>query len=87
MLTSIAQSEELLSRNGSDATRSFLVSVRRQLLANAAISFLTGTSAPTSPVDRNPSGGSATGLSATGAWRILTSLGGAAAGDENNMYA
>ena len=27
-------------------------------------------------------GGSAVGLSATGAWRILTSLGGAAVGDE-----
>jgi hypothetical protein len=32
-------------------------------------------------------GGSATGLSATGAWRILASLGGAAADDENSMYA
>jgi hypothetical protein len=38
MLTSIAQSEELLSRNGSDATRVFGVShVRRQLFAKAAI--------------------------------------------------
>jgi hypothetical protein len=30
-------------------------------------------------------GGSAMGLSATGAWRILTSLGGAAVGDDNSI--